>query len=112
MLWAVWDTFLSSTHQQDAAGEDRDQSRDVFSKHPQMLPNMPYERELGNNSPCQGTDGLPLTTRTSENRSQMSTYIGKLFQTPVPAERAATYGVCTRYLSKPECAFQDQRALL
>lgn len=63
---SVWDTFSSSTNQQDADRKEGDQSTDVFSKHPQMLPIHLFDGNLEINSLCEGAGELPLNAKTSE----------------------------------------------
>lgn len=50
---SVWYTFSSSTDQQDAEEEERDQSRNIFSKHPQMRPDMLARKEAEKQIHCE-----------------------------------------------------------
>lgn len=64
---SVWDTFSSAVDPLDADRKEGDQSRDFFSKHPQMLPIRLCDGNLDINSLCEGAGELPLNAKTLEN---------------------------------------------
>lgn len=65
-MLCVWYTFSSPTDQQDA-DKKRDRSRDVFTKHPQMVPNTLVCKEAYKQIHSVSVGELLLNAKTSEN---------------------------------------------